>query len=332
MSADNSKIVSLALDLYHGKPIGTYSKEESMETLRKALVDANGGSTKLNFKAIRDGKCKGLFAIVEEIIARTVREGIQEDSFFANNVEYKNIALGDENDFYIPNNSLLVVSDIAQGTQGLRRQRLNAGEHIKVPTQLKGIKIYEELNRVLSGRVDFNEFIRLVGESFQKQMRMDIYTAFQNLAESGSPYFPARGSYSEDNLIALIDHVEAATGKVAKLVGTRAALRQITPTVSGEAAKTDLYNIGYYGKFNGTDCIKINQVHAPGTTNFLLDDKKIYVIATDDKPIKVVTEGEGLIHMSDPFDNADLSQEYLYAESYGIAIASAEQFGIYTMT
>lgn len=332
MSADNSKIISLALDIYHGKPIGTYSNEESMETLRKALVDLNGGSTKLDFKAIRDGKCSGLFSVVETIISRAIREGIQQDSFFMNNVEYKNIALGDENDFYIPGHSLLVVSDIAQGTQGLRRQRLNAGETIKVPTQLKGIKIYEELNRVLSGRVDFNEFIRLVVESFQKQMRMDIYTAFQNLAESGSPYFPARGTYSEDDLIELIDHVEAATGKVAKLVGTRAALRKIAPTISGEAAKTDLYNIGYYGKFNGTDCIRINQVHAPGTTRFLLDDKKIYVIATEDKPIKVVTEGEGLIHMNDPFDNADLSMEYIYAESYGVAVASSEQFGIYTMS
>lgn len=332
MSAENSKIVSLALDLYHGKPIGTYSKDESMETLRKALIDANGGSTKLNYKAIRDGKCAGLFAIVEEVIARTIREGIQEDSFFMNNVEYKNIALGDENDFYIPSNSLFIVSDIAAGTQGLRRQRLNGGEHVKVPTQLKGIKIYEELNRVLSGRVDFNEFIRKVGESFQRQMRMDIYTAFQNLAESGSPYFPTKGSYNEDALIELIDHVEAATGKTAKLIGTRAALRKIAPTISGDEPKSDLYNIGYYGKFNGTDCIKINQVHAPGTTQFLLDDKKIYVIASDDKPIKVVTEGEGLVHMSDPWDNADLSQEYMYAEAYGIAVASSEQFGIYTMS
>lgn len=332
MSITNSEIVSLALDLYHGKPVGTYSKDESMETLRKALVDLNGGSTKLNFKAIRDGKCKGLFAVVETIIARAVREGIQQDSFFMNNVEYKNIALGDENDFYIPSNSLFIVSDIAQGTQGLRRQRLNAGEHIKVPTQLKGIKVYEELNRVLSGRVDFNEFINKVGESFQRQMRMDIYTAFQSLAESGSPYFPVKGSYNEDALIALIDHVEAATGKTAKIIGTRAALRKITPTISGDEAKSDLYNIGYYGKFNGTDCIKINQVHAPGTTNFLFDDKKLYIVASDDKPIKVVTEGEGLIHMSDPFDNADLSQEYIYAEAYGIAIASSEQFGIYTMS
>ena len=332
MGAENTKVVSLALDLYHGKPIGTYSKDESMETLRQALIDANGGSTKLDFKAVRDGKCAGLFAIVEEVLERTIAEGLQADSFFMNNVEYKNIKLGDENDFFIPSKTLFIVSDVAEGTQGLRRQRLNGGEHIKVPTQLKGIKVYEELNRVLSGRVDFNEFIDRVAESFQQKIRGDIFTAFQSLAESGGVYFPVKGSYNEDALITLIDHVEAATGKTAKIVGTRAALRKLNPTISGDQAKDDLYNIGYYGKFNGTDCIKLNQVHVPGTTTFMLDDKKIYVVASDDKPIKVVTEGEGIIYMSDPFDNADLSQEYLYMESYGVAIATTEQLGIYSMT
>lgn len=41
------------------------------------MVAANNGSTKLNYKAIRDGKCQGLFALVEEILSRTVVEGLQ---------------------------------------------------------------------------------------------------------------------------------------------------------------------------------------------------------------------------------------------------------------
>lgn len=69
-------IVKLAVDAYHGT-VEKYTVGQSMDTLRQALVDANGGSTKLNYKAIRDGKCNGLFSLIEEILSRTVVEGLQ---------------------------------------------------------------------------------------------------------------------------------------------------------------------------------------------------------------------------------------------------------------
>ncbi len=74
--AEMNEIVRLAIDAYHGAP-AKYSVAESMDTLRQALVAANNGSTTLNYKAIRDGKCTGLFALVEEILTRTIVEGFQ---------------------------------------------------------------------------------------------------------------------------------------------------------------------------------------------------------------------------------------------------------------
>lgn len=71
-----NEIVQVAVDAYHGAP-QKYSVGQSMDMLRQALVEANGGSTKLSYRNIRDGKCNGLFAIVEEILARTVVEGLQ---------------------------------------------------------------------------------------------------------------------------------------------------------------------------------------------------------------------------------------------------------------
>lgn len=74
--AEMNDIVQVAVDAYHGNTV-KYSKGESMELLQKALVAANGGSTKLNYKNIRDGKCNGLFTLIEEILSRTVVEGLQ---------------------------------------------------------------------------------------------------------------------------------------------------------------------------------------------------------------------------------------------------------------
>ena len=74
--AEIKDIVKVAVDAYHGN-VEQYSIGQSMELMQKALVEANGGSTTLNYKNIRDGKCNGLFALVEEILSRTVVEGLQ---------------------------------------------------------------------------------------------------------------------------------------------------------------------------------------------------------------------------------------------------------------
>lgn len=73
---NNMNIVQVAVDAYHGK-VQKYSVDQSMELLREALVKANNGKTTLDYKDIRDGKCVGLFSIVEEILSRTVVEGLQ---------------------------------------------------------------------------------------------------------------------------------------------------------------------------------------------------------------------------------------------------------------
>ena len=46
-------IVKLAVDSYKGRP-EKYSVEQSQEVLRQALVEANGGSTVLDYKKIEN--------------------------------------------------------------------------------------------------------------------------------------------------------------------------------------------------------------------------------------------------------------------------------------
>ena len=61
--AIDSNLVKLALDGYKGHVAGDYSVNDTQEALRKALVEANGGSTKLDIKALRDGSCSKVFAL-----------------------------------------------------------------------------------------------------------------------------------------------------------------------------------------------------------------------------------------------------------------------------
>lgn len=331
----DNNIVKLAVDFHAGKVAGNYSKDDTAETLRQALIEANGGSDKLDYRMMRAGASNGLFALIEEIVNKTVIEGLPESCPLFNYVEWRNVKEGDSNVFELRDDGIYIVSDIAQGTQGLRRQRLAGGEEITVKTQLKGVKIYEELRRVLAGRVDLNVLIDKVSDAFQKKMRDDMYAAvvaaFDGLV---APYTNgAAGSFSEATLVDIIDHVEAATGMKATIIGSKQAARKITGVKGADAnsAKEDLYAMGYFGHFYTTPILVMENAHKVGGTDFILGND-LYIIAGDDKFIKAVTEGDTLIVQGEQTANADLSQEYLMAQAWGMRAVITQEMGVYKLS
>lgn len=157
--------------------------------------------------------------------------------------------MGDQNLFDVEDGDLLFeVADVAEGTQAIRRQRLGGVTQTPIKTGLKAVKIYEELNRVLSGQVDFNRFIAKVAESFRQQLLNDIYALWTTATAAdfgGATYFPTAGAYDEDELAELIAHVEAAAGgRPATIIGTKAAIRKIAPAIQSADSRNDLYHLG----------------------------------------------------------------------------------------
>lgn len=334
--AELNDIVRLGVDAYHGT-VEKYSLQEANETLRAALLEANNGSTKLDWRAIRDGKCNGLFAIVESILANTVIEGLTGNEFFMDYVDFRNMAEGDENLFIVEDNLLFEVAETADGTQAIRRQRIDGVSEQKIATSMKAIRIYEELNRVLAGRVDFNHLISKVSESFQRKVLDDIYSLWINSTtpgvSGGAPlgsavYFPAAGNWNEDTMLTLVDHVEAASGERASILGTKKALRNTKESIQSDGAKEELHSMGYYGNFYGTPCLALPQRHKVGSTQFLLNDNVLNVVAGPEKPIKFVWEGNPLIIPGNPMNNMDLTQEYVYGQKYGIGLVLSGKTGI----
>ena len=110
------ELVKLAMDAHKGS-VEKYSVKQSQDALREALIDLNGGSTVLDYRAIRDGKCNGLFTLVEELLEATVSEGLAANDFFTNFVDYRNVAEGDEAEFDVEDSTLFFVDEIADGTQ-----------------------------------------------------------------------------------------------------------------------------------------------------------------------------------------------------------------------
>ena len=180
---------------------------------------------------------------------------------------------------------------------------------------------------MLAGRVDFNDFITDVANSFRQQLLNDVYTLWTGATADqfgGTAFFPTAGTYDEDALLDVISHVEAAAnGQKATIIGTKKALRHLKDSIQSDSAKEDVYNLGYVGKFYGTPVVEAPQRHKVGSTEFVLDDNMLTIVAGDDKPIKVVYEGSPIVLMGDPMKNADFTQEYFYGEKYGMGIVLA---------
>jgi len=329
---DRKDILQVATDAIKGKVEGNFTTEQTAEALRAALVEVNGGTNKINPKTFFRGNA--LFDLVQEMLPVMIEEGLKADNPLFKFVEYRNIAAGDENEFCTEGVAEFIVADVAAGIQGVRRQRIGDGMKIPVKTTMKIVRVYENLGRLLAGRITFDQFVDGVSKAFNRQILDDAYKVLDAMS-AATPGLDAAyvfsGSFDEDKLLEIIEHVEAATGKVAHILGTRSALRKVNTAVESREGKTDMYNIGYFGKFNGTDMLCLKQAHKPGTSTFILNDSKLLIIAGDDKPIKMVNEGDGLLVETPATNNADLTQEYCYGQAYGTAAICAEKIGIYNI-
>lgn len=329
--------VKLAVDAVRGTGNQrNFEANDIKDTLYNELMKITGGKTSFDYRDIRDGKCNGLFTVIEEIIRITENDGLTGNEFFMNLVEQRNIAEGDLNKFIVEKDDTFIVSAIADGTQGLRRQRMAGATEVTVPTRLYGVKVYEEMNRILSRRVEFTDYIKGANKAMLNKKYEACYNAFANIGtdQLGSDVVNATGTYAEATLADLIYKVELYTGKTATIYGTKKACSNITldsVASSSEAARNDKYNGIYFGSFHGTPVVGFSNVLKAGTKTAVMKDNEIYVIAGDSRPIKFVTEGSPLI-IANPYTvNADLTQDYLLTEKFGVGVVITDVFGKYKL-
>lgn len=327
------EIINLATDLTRGRVAGNYSAGESSEVLRQALIEANGGSTKVDLKSLRRNKAE-IFDLLEAIMPVVVEEGMKGDEFFMNYVDSREVAAGDSLTFIAEDQTNFIVSEIADGIARPRRQRIDQKTSVTVPTTWHAIRVYDEWSRFMAGRIEWNELVDRVARSFRNAIYEDIYAALSGITSSTpglNSTYVVSGSYSEESLLAVVDHVEAATGGKAVIVGTRPALRKCTTAVVADEAKSAYYNGGYYGKLAGVDMVAVKNIHKPGTDTFVFSDSVLYILVTGDKFIKFVREGDPWIEERVE-GNADKTMEYTYQEKFGVGLLINGKMGKYTIS
>lgn len=100
-------------------------------------VDENCSRKELR-KAIRRHKID-VFEIIEETVENLLVSGWGENPFFNEFVEIKSMADGDTNEFYVPDEVILTVSELSGNHHDIIRQRLAEGQTFSVKTSWYGI-------------------------------------------------------------------------------------------------------------------------------------------------------------------------------------------------
>jgi hypothetical protein len=320
------EITKLAVDLYKGQ-VTNYSKEDAMDVLRRELIELNGGSDKITPKSFR--KNPELFEVLEEALDILIVEGLTDQ--FDDFVETVVLDWGDTKVFTLTENRLFDVGIVSDGTGDLRRDRTDTGE-ITIKTQTMGVAVYEELHRLLAGRVDWAKLVDNVAKSYNNKLKVEVYNALYNSFDKLSATYGQTGVFSEGKLRDLIAHVEAATGFEAVIMGTKQALGQITNSTMSESMKEAKGRLGYIGSFEGTDMIEIKQAHKPGTDTFAIDSNFLIITPkSPDKLVKIVLEGDSIIEESGEGKRKDMQRDYTFIKKAGFAVISTSKYGIYRL-
>ena len=332
------ELTNLMVDAAAGR-LSDYSAADINAKIRAqfhAVLGTNDESSPKEIrKAVRRHKAE-IYDLIEETIERLVETNYLDSEFFNRFVEVRNVAAGDMNSFFVEGASIVTTAEFSGGHHDIERQRFIGGQTYSVKTSWYGMKVYEEFELFMAGRIDWARYVNKLYEGMDNTINQMVLTSFTTIETTIPPRFSTSGTVTEAIAAELVDKVEAASGRPAIIVGSRAAISKLnTLTPAGlfsNEMKQERNTIGVVGVFLGTDVLRIPQAIAKGTDNLIVPDDKLYVIPmTDNKPIKLVQEGDTIYNEST--DNAvrrDMTIEAELQTKMGVATVASADYGVIT--
>lgn len=323
-------IIDLANDITQGR-LGTYSVEDANEKLRVAINKAIGCEDgKFNHRKFHK-KREEVFEIILEALDESFEVEIRNQ--FDQFVDIRSTAFGDKLAFIPRNDEMFRVDAIAGGNNNLQRQRIVGKQPYTIPTGWYGVKFYEELERFLAGRVDWADLVSRLNRSFVNKVALDIYQAIQAGYSALTAPYKVGGTYEEEKMTTLVEHVRAATGMTPAVFGTLLAIKKAVPSFQSDAMKGERNANGYFKIVDGIQYGVIPQAHKAGTDEFAIDNNFLLVVPNgDEKLVKMVIEGEALIKETTDQNNHDDTQEYMVRKKYGVAAEVGKKYGVYILS
>lgn len=330
----NAELVKLCVD-YVKSPaqVLNFSQGKDVDEVIRGRFFKLMGTEKPTQKDLRRHQV-AVFEILEEVLTETYLKGVDENEFFAQFAEVRNIALGDAQEFYIEDDGVVIVSEHAGNNWNIHRQKLEGGTSFNVKTKSYSAGVYGDFFQFLTGRLSFGKLIDKVGQGIQRKINSEVAASFADAADKLPSVFQATGSYDEATLLDIVSHVEAASGG-AYVVGTKKALAKVTAGADygtfTEGMKAELHNNGRITHYNGMTLVELPAVHKAGSFDFAYDDDQLLILpATNIKPIKLVFEGDSMVReVNDNTANMDMSFDYRFLTRFGTSVIFDALYGHY---
>ena len=313
----------------------------------KKVIGVNENSTKAEVRKAIKRNQQVLFDLIEEVVPNLLQTGWQENPFFNEYVETRNLDIGDSAVFYTEDDTILTVSKVSGNHWDIDRKRLGKGASFSVETSWYGIAVYSEYERLLTGAEDFSTFVTKLYEAVDRFVNESIYQAMISAAEKlpggtdGSGQWVKTGDLNEttkETFMQLIEDVQMATGMDVVIMGTKTALSKLEGMQNidwvSEDMKVQRNTTGRIGYFEGVRLVELKQgFRLNDTTNKLVDDKQLLIMPVgNNKFIKVINEGNPeMRQVNDNTVNQDMTYDYRYMFKLGVGVQIGLMFGVWNI-
>lgn len=329
----------LMLDYSHDMLDGISAREanDKIVEIFRNIIGCDEKSTKAEIRRGIRRNQNLIFDLIEVVIDDALISGWQENPFFKEFVEVRNLAMHDKNEFYVPDDSVLSVMKVSGNHHDLLRQRLGAGKTFSVETSWYGIKVYAEFERLLTGLEDFSTLVGKITEAFDRYVNQALYETLIGIGTTlGSQWYKASAinDTTKETLRTLVMDVSMATGSEVVIMGTYAALSKVYDLTNVSWASGDMknekYTTGRFGYWEGIRLVEIKQgFKLNDTTQYLIANDVLFIMPVGIEPmIKLVYEGDTQTYqVQDAGTHMDMTYDYEVQTKMGIGVITNQKFG-----
>ena len=301
--SDYTAFNQLMLDYAHDALDGVSAKEANKKIVEifRNVIGCDEKSTKAEIRrGIRRNQAV-LFDLIEEVIDDALVSGWQENPFFREYVDVRNLALGDKNEFSTPDHSVLSVMKVSGNHHDIIRQRLGAGTTQSIETSWYAVKVYSEFERLLTGVEDFATLVGKITQAYDRYVNQALYEALIGVGSTlGSQWYKssALNETTKETLRTLVMDVSMATDSEVVIMGTYAALSKVydlnTVSWASSDMKNEKYATGRFAYWDGIRLVELkNGFKLNDTTQYLIANDVLFIMPVGIEPmIKLVYEGD----------------------------------------
>lgn len=305
------------------------------QAIREAFFNILG-EDKLTWQGWRNHKNE-IFTVIENVLRVNLPKAWDNSPFYDQFVEVKNGALGDKNEYVIDQAGVLVASRFSGNHWDTERQKIQGKRGFSVPTEWIYVRVYDDFERFLNGNITLPDFMARMQSAMQRDIDERIFMTFNGIGTYLPEAFKETGAYVRETMLDIIQRVQIASQSDVILAGTKTALANIAEGIDANwishdqkeemATKGALLNLTGLGVV----ALEIPQVMRHASYDFKVDNKSIFVIPANERPIKFFYEGDVRARDLTEQTTNDQTIDSQVQVKVGQAVIMSSLFGKYTI-